>query len=310
MVQNSSLLLKEALSRKNMGIFSGALLILLGVATYIFGLHVLALAAVSITVSIAIEYAFAKLRKKELGTSFLVTPLVFTLILPPTLPLWIAGVGIGFGTFFGKAIFGGHGKNIFNPALVGYLFITISFPAFMNTMWLNPQTDMIATATPLGTLNRGLPFTYETLDLFLGNVPGTLGETFRLGILLLGFMLILLKVIDWRTPLFYLGSFFVISFLGELIAPQSFVDPFLSMIVGGLLFGAFFVATDPVTSPVNGKGRMLYGVGLGLLTVIIRNFAAFPEGVTFAVILMNAIAPIIDSMTVKPEKLETVEASS
>lgn len=310
MIQNPSLLLKDALSRKNMGIFSGALLILLGVATYIFGLHVLLLAAVSITVSVAVEFTFAKLRKKEIGTSFLVTPLVFTLMLPPTLPLWIAGVGIAFGTFFGKAIFGGHGKNIFNPSLVGLLFILISFPAFMNTMWLNPVTDIVSTATPLNTLNRGIPFPYETFDLFFGNVPGTLGETFRIGILVLGFLLILLKVIDWRTPLFYIGSVFVITFLGGLIAPDSFRDPFLSMIVGGLLFGAFFVATDPVTSPINGKGRMIYGIGLGLLTVIIRNFAAFPEGVTFSIILMNAIAPIIDSMTVKSEKLETVEVSS
>ena len=310
MIQNPSLLLKDALSRKNMAIFSGALIILIGVATFIFGFHVLLLAAVSITVSVAVEFTFAKLRKKELGISFLVTPLVFTLMLPPTLPLWIAGVGIAFGTFFGKSIFGGHGKNIFNPSLVGLLFILISFPAFMNTMWLNPVTDIVSAATPLNTLNRGIAFPYETFDLFFGNVPGTLGETFRIGILVLGFLLILLKVIDWRTPVFYIGSVFAITFLGNLIAPASFVDPFLSLIVGGLLFGAFFVATDPVTSPINGKGRMIYGVGLGLLTVIIRNFAAFPEGVTFSIILMNAIAPIIDSMTEKPVKLETVEVSS
>lgn len=310
MVQNNTSAITDSLSLKNMLIFTGALTILLGVATYIFGLYVLLIALVSLTVSISVEFVFAKIRKKKIGTSFMVTPLVFAMLLPPTIPLWIAGVGALFGTFFGKAIFGGHGKNIFNPALVGILFITISFPAFMNTMWLNPETDIVSTATPLNTLNRGIPFTFETQDLLLGNVPGTLGETFRIGILVLGMLLIFLKVIDWRTPVFYLGSVFLFTFVGEWLAPDAFVDPFLSMIVGGLLFGAFFVATDPVTSPIHGTGRMIYGIGLGVLTVVIRNFAAFPEGVTFSVIIMNAIAPIIDSMTNKKEKLKTVEVSA
>jgi len=138
------------------------------------------------------------------------------------------------------------------------------------------------------------------LDLLMGNTIGTLGETFRLGIIVIGILLMVLKVSDWKIPLSYLGSFFVITGVAFLIAPDSIgKDPVLSLLLGSILFGAFFIAVDPVTAPITGKGRVIYGIGLGLLTFIIRNFGTFHEGVTFAIIIMNAISPLIDNKTVK-----------
>lgn len=281
---------------RTMSGFMLSLVVLLAVGIYRYGIHVLWIYLVATATSGLIEYIFSKVRNRKLDMSILVTPLIFTLMMPPTLPLWIVGVGSGFGIFFGKSIFGGFGRNIFNPAIVGRLFITISFPANMATMWLDPRVDTVSTATPLGTLNAGNPFDYNMMDLLTGNVPGSVGETFRLGIMVLGILLILLKVINWRIPVFFIGSVFIITLLGSLVAPQTFEDPVKSLLVGGLLFGAVFVATDPITSPYTQRGRIFFGIGLGIVTVVIRNFAAFPEGIMFAIIIMNALAPQLDQI--------------
>lgn len=196
-------------------------------------------------------------------------------------------------------IFGGQGKNIFNPALVGILFVTVSFPIQMNTRWLNPKTDLVSAVTPLISLNRGLPFDYSIMDLLLGQVPGVIGETFRLGIIILGLLLVFLKVIDFRITLPLIFTVFALTGIGYFVDPSSFVDPVMSMLVGGLLFGAFFVASDPVSAPLLPWGRVIYGVGIGVLTVIIRNFATFPEGLTFSIVIMNAVSPLIDNLFVK-----------
>lgn len=288
----------DAISRKNLWIFTGSLSILLAASVVIFGLYILAMTVVAYVAALVVELLFAKFRKKPLDRAWMVTPLVLTLLLPPTVPLWIVAVGASFGVFFGKSLFGGLGKNVFNPAVVGVLFITISFPRFMNTEWLDPITNVIGTTAPIHNLYNGT-LDLSFVELLLGNVPGTVGGTFRLGILVLGLGLILLKVIDWRIPFFYLGTMFVATFLGVIIAPDMFVDPLLTLMVGSVLFAAFFVATDPVTGPLHPKSKMIYGVGLGLLTLLIRYFAAFPEGVIFAVILMNAMAPLIDSFFIK-----------
>ncbi len=289
-------LMKDELSKKNLFILFGALIILLISGTVIFGLKVLLIAFVAYVAAWIVEFTFSRIRKKEMGLSVIITPLIFALMMPVTMDLWIVFVGSAFGVFFGKMIFGGQGKNIFNPALVGILFVTVSFPVQMNTRWLNPETDIVAAVTPLISLNRGLPFDYSLMDLLLGNVPGVIGETFRLGILILGLLLIILKVIDFRITLSVLATVFALTGTGYLLDPSSFVDPIMSMFVGGLLFGAFFVATDPVSAPMKSWGRVLYGVGIGILTVIIRNFATFPEGITFSVVIMYAISPLIDSM--------------
>ena len=296
----------NVLSKKNMLIFTSFLGVLLVAAAFIFGLYVFAIAAVSYGASLTVEVLFAKFRKKELDYGWMVTPLVFTLFMPPTLPLWIAIVGSSFGTFFGKSLFGGLGKNIFNPAIVGVLFITISFPADMATTWLDPVSEAIKSTTPLIELNSGAAFNYSIGELMIGQVSGALGETFKLGIIVLGLALIVLRIIDWRIPVFYLVTVFALTYIGHVIDPATYKDPILSILVGGVMFTAFFVATDPVTSPELPSGRIVYAVGLGILTVIIRYYAAFPEGVIFAVIIMNAVAPLIDGWNSTADTLEEV----
>lgn len=290
----------DVLSKRNLGIYTGFLLILLVASSIIFGLYALLIALVAILGSASVEFVFAKVRKKPLDYSLLITPLIFALIMPPTVPLWIVIIGSVFGTFFAKSLFGGLGKNVFNPALVGYIFVSISFPRYLNTQWLNPQTDVIASTTPLIQLNNNA-LAYNLWELLVGNVPGTLGETFRLGILVLGIALVVLKIIDWRIPLGMLGSVFVINWLGGYLFPDLFRDPVASLLVGSVLFGAFFVATDPVTAPTFGWGRLVYGIGIGAIIMVIRADAgAYPEGTAFAIVIMNAIAPLIDSYQKEP----------
>lgn len=275
-------------------ILTASLAILLVLGAVYFGPNVLVLAFWAYVATLGVELTFSKIRKKPLGKSWLVTPLVFVLLLPPTVPVWLVIIGSAFGTFFGKSVFGGEGKNIFNPAIVGLLFVTISFPVFMNTRWASPFDGVIGTSHPLIVLNGSGPFNYTFNELLFGLTPGTIGEGFRLVILALGAFLIVIKIIDWRVPLFYIGSVFVLTFLGNTFMPSAFPDAVTSLFVGALLFGAVFVASDPVTMPVSAKGRIYYGLGLGALTVLIRNFAAFPEGLIFSVIIMNAIAPLLD----------------
>ena len=294
---------------KNQLILTAAGGILLIAAAFIFGAYVLAIAAVSYAVSIIIELAFAKFRKKKLDIGWMVTPMLFALIVPPTLPLWMVGVGAGFGVFFGKAIFGGTGKTIFNPAIVGVLFLIVSFPIHMTQTWVNPSNpDIAAGPTPLNALNRGIDSGFDIQDLLFGFNSGTLGETFRLGILILGILLIVLKVINWKVPVFYLGTVFAVNLVGQWLNPDLFRDPLLNLLTGGLMLGAFFFASDPQTTPLSTRGMIFYGIGLGLLTVIIRVYATFPEGVTFSIILMNAISPLLDPRKKDEEKLEEVSA--
>jgi len=293
---------------KNLVIFTVAAGLLLLTASVIFTPMILAIAAVSYVSAYIVEAGFAKFRKRPLDKAWFVTPMIFTLMLPPTAPLWMAAIGSSFGVFFGKAVFGGSGRNVFNPAVVGTLFLSFAFPPNMLTTWLNPVTnDVVSSATPLITLNRGIPFPYSFTELLLGNTAGSIGETFRLGILVLGIVLIVLKIADWRIPTFYLGTVFGLNLIGGLLLPGSFRDPVLSLLVGGLLFAAFFVATDPVSAPLKPSAKMIYGIGLGIITVVIRNFATFPEGIIFAVIIMNALSPMIDNMLSKQKEEEATQ---
>lgn len=298
------------LQKRNLLIYTGALGILLVASFIIFGWYVLAITAVSYGAAVAVEVLFAKVRKRPLDPAWFVTPLVFALLMTPTIPLWIVAVGSAFGVFFGKMVFGGYGRNVFNPALVGLLFILISFPAFTAVSWFDPANgwytpgvDAVSAATPLILFNRGQN-TFTILQLLLGVVPGTLGETFRIGILVLGVFLLILKVADFRIPLAFIGTVFAVNGLGLLLGLQGFKDPVMSLFVGGLLFGAFFIATDPVTAPEKNLAKILYGIGIGLFTVIIRNFATFPEGIVFAIIIMNAVGPLLDTIGSNKEVAE------
>ncbi len=295
MTENKTNAYHTGLTSKNLTILAIALGVLLLAGAVIFGFYVLLVAVVAVAVAAVIELLFSRVRKLPFDYFWFVTPLIFTLLLPPSVPLWIAGVGSFFGYFFGKSIFGGAGKTVFNPALVGILFVTISFPQFISTAWLNPVTEVIGTQTPLSLLNSGNTFTYTWGDLFFGYTSGSIGETFRFGILVLGVLMMALRVVDWRIPLGVLGTVFVVTLLGYYIFPDNFANPYYSLFVGSVLFVAFFVATEPVSAPAKPWGKILYGIGIGLLIVLIRNFGTFPEGTVFAVILMNAVGAIFDS---------------
>jgi Na+-translocating ferredoxin:NAD+ oxidoreductase RnfD subunit len=296
---------EETITQRKIMIMAIGLLLMLVSSTVIFGLQVIFLAITATVFALMVEFLFAKFRKLPLDPAWMITPLLVTLMMPPTSPLWMVAIGSSFGVFFGKAVFGGYGKHIFNPAVVGILFLYFAFPSLMLTKWLNPVTqDVVAAATPLITLNRNLPFEYSLMQLLLGNVPGTIGETFRLGVLVIGAAFMVLKVIDWRVPASYLGTVFLLNLLGGFLWPNQFRDPVLSLMVGGLLFGAFFVASDPITTPQYPLSKLFYGFGLGVITVIIRNFATFPEGVVFAVIIMSAVSPLLDSMKIVQKRQE------
>ncbi len=279
-------------------------------ATYFYSWYFVAMVLISYIAGGLTEVLYVIIRKKQITEGFLVTGLIFPLVLPPALPLWMVAVGSVFGVFFGKELFGGTGRNIFNPALTGAVFLTIAFPVEMNTVWPQPlleglggftryQVDAVTAATPLLIFQTGGEIPYSYVDLFFGRAPGSAGETFRLGIIISGLFLIIARVSNWRIPLVYLGSVVLLSGIGHLLWPTQVAPPLFQLLTGGLLFGAFFMATDPVTSPFTRQGKLLFGFLLGLFTVLIRGFAGAGEGVMFSILLGNALTPSIDNIVLK-----------
>jgi RnfABCDGE-type electron transport complex D subunit len=276
---------------------------------YLYGLRIIAVIAVSYVFGGATEIAFSAMRGKPIHEGFLVTGLIFPLVLPPTIPLWMVAVGVVFGVFFGKEVFGGTGRNIFNPALVGRVFLSLAFPEQFATNWGIPiigglggftqfATDAVTSATPLIAFKSSQVLA-SLSSLLLGLTPGSIGETFRAGIIAGGLLLIVVKIVDWRIPFAYLLSVGIFSFFANNLSPDLFAPPMFQLLGGGLLFGAFFMATDPVTSPLTSEGKWIAGILLGVLTVLIRGLSGFVEGVMFAILLMNAFAPLIDSLVIK-----------
>lgn len=272
---------------------------------YFFGWRALLVVIISYLFGVTTEWVFATIRKEELNEGAFVTCLIYPMILPPTTPLWIVAVGIVFGTLFGKEVFGGTGKNVFNPALVGRLFIAIAFPSFMSGQWHQPiggnlggfatySVDGVTTATPLVNFRSdGIIEPY--LNLLTGNIAGCLGETFKILIILGGVFLMITKISSWRIPVTYLGTVALLSYILSSIFPAKFAPPLFQLLTGGLMFGAMFMATDPVSSPMTLHGKWIYGILLGVLTVIIRGLSGYVEGVMFSIILMNIFAPLIDN---------------
>lgn len=254
------------------------------VSVYLFGYYVLAVIALSILSAVVTEYVALRLMGKDfkMDGSAVITGLLLALIIPPGVPLWVPVVGAAVGIGVGKCAFGGLGHNIFNPAVVGRLFLVGSWPKLMTT-WEAPF-DAVSTATPLASGNASIS------SLFYGDVAGCIGETSALAILLGGVFLILMKYIDWRVPLVYIGTVGVLMWaLGE--------DPIFQILAGGLFLGAFFMATDYATSPMTKRGRIIFAVGAGVLVVIIRMIGGYPEGVAFSILIMNAFVPLIDRVT-------------
>ena len=294
---NQPKVLKFKAMNANMKWLNLSLLLLVLAGMFIFGIQILFLALTVIVVDLVFEIMFAFFRGKQIDEGWLYNALILVLILPPTVPLWIAAVGAGFGAFFGKLVFGGYPKYVFNPAVVGVIFLTISFPQFLNTQWLDPVTGIVGTANPIVLWTRGddVTATYPLVNLLLGTAPGMVGEVSRLLAVVLGGGLMLLRVIDWRAPLAFLGSLLTLGFLGQLIGIEGFNDAFVALFVGTAMFGAFFIISDKPTLPVTMVGRFIYGALFAFFTLLIRVFSAWPEGFIFATIIMNVLAPLIDT---------------
>jgi RnfABCDGE-type electron transport complex D subunit len=273
-------------------------------SVYFWGLRVLLVIAVSYVFGGLVEVAFAIARKKEIHEGFLVTGMIFPLTLPATIPLWMVAVGVIFGTIFGKEVFGGTGRNVFNAAIVGRIFLTIAFPQEMTVSWAMPFTqglggfvhfsaDAVTQATPLALFKNEKIIT-PYADLLFGKSMGCIGETLRIGIIIGGLFLILTKISNWRIPLSAILSVCVFSALGQLVNPDKFAPPLFQILSGGLLLGASFMATDPVTCPFTKAGKWIGGVLLGFLAVLIRGLSGYVEGVMFSILLLNIFSPLID----------------
>ena len=272
---------------------------------YFFGLRALLLTVVTVATALLTEYLFLLLRKKDTSAVFdgsaVITGILLALILPPRFPLYAAAIGSFFAIAFGKQIFGGLGNNIFNPALLGRAFLMAAFPV-ESTVYSPPirsifGLDVITQATPL-TAMKFSHIKTPYINLLIGNTGGSMGETSALLIILGGLYLIYKKYIDWRLPLSYIGTVFLLGGVFWLINPQKYPDPLFHILAGGLMLGAFYMITDMVTSPVTPKGRVIYGIGAGIFVIIIRLFGGYPEGVMFSILLMNSVRPWIDRLIV------------
>ena len=272
-------------------------------AFYFFGLYTLVLVGVSAASCVLTEFLFLLARKKDpracLDGSALITGVLLALTLPPSFPWWAAIIGSVFAIAIGKQIFGGLGYNTFNPALLGRAFLMAAFPV-QSTTWTKPITvppDAFTGATPLALAKFSGKLTPH-LALFLGNTAGSLGETSTLLIIIGGLFLIILRYVDWRLPLSYLGTVAVLGGAFWLINPSRFPqDPLFHLMSGGLMLGAFYMITDMVTSPITKTGRVIFGIIAGVLVVLIRLFGGLPEGVMYSILLANAIRPWIDRLT-------------
>ncbi|WHH59993.1 RnfABCDGE type electron transport complex subunit D [Petroclostridium sp. X23] len=286
------------------GIMRGVLLALIPVifaSIYFFGIRAAYVLVVCIIVSVLSEYVFQTIRKRPLTISdgsAALTGVLLALTLPSTIPLWMAAVGSIVAIVLGKQAFGGLGSNVFNPALVGRAFLLISFPVAMTT-WVG--VDGVTSATPLNLLKMQGQAT-DYLRLVLGNVGGSLGETSAIAVLIGGLYLLYKNYIDWRIPFSFIGTSLIVS----LIAGQ---DPIFHLLSGGLLLGAFFMATDMVTTPITRTGKWIFGIVGGLLVAVIRIYGGYPEGVMFAILLMNSVTPVINRYT-NPRMYGSVKANA
>jgi electron transport complex protein RnfD len=274
------------------------------VSVYYFGLGALIVTVVSVLSCVLFEYLIQRFLLKTAPSvgdgSAVLTGVLLAFNLPSNLPVWIIVIGALVAIGIGKMSFGGLGNNIFNPALVGRVFLLISFPAPMTT-WPLPgrlpltYVDAATGATSLSLLNEGTGHLPSCVDMLLGNMGGSLGEVSALA-LLLGFAYLLIrKIITWHIPVAVVGTLVASTGLMHLIDPLSYAGPLIHLLSGGLLLGAVFMATDYVTSPMSRTGMLVYGVGIGLLTAVIRLFGSYPEGVSFAILIMNALTPLINN---------------
>ena len=295
-----------------------SLLPVLGVSVFFFGVGMVIVTTVSVLSCILFEYLIQKyilhVKTTHLDGSALLTGMLLAFCLPSNIPFWMVMIGALAAVGIGKMTFGGLGNNIFNPALVGRVFLFVSFPVAM-TAWPEPgqwmhYTDALTGATPLGLLKEGLPDktvgdilagTPVIFNLFLGKMTGSAGEVSALALLLGMIYMLYRKIITWHIPVSILGTVFLFSGILWLANPDRFANPLFHLLTGGLMLGAIYMATDYVTSPMTGKGMIIYGAGIGIVTLLIRNFGAYPEGVQFSILIFNGFTPLINKY-VKPKR--------
>ena len=265
---------------------------------YYFGLRALILIVAAIISAVFFEWLYEKITKKPVtinDLSAVVTGLLLAMNLPASAPVWVAIVGSAFAIIFAKQLFGGLGQNFINPALAGRAFLLASYPTEMTT-WVVPNglaADAATYATPLAQLKNG------TLDaslgqLVLGQVGGTIGETCAIALIIGGIYLLYKHVISWKIPVIYIATVFI---LFAVIGRHGMRMPLQEIFAGGVMLGGIFMATDYASSPVTPKGQVIFAVGAGLLTYLIRTFSGYPEGVSYSILIMNCCVPLIERFT-------------
>lgn len=270
-------------------------------AVVFFGFYQLLVIAVAVGFAVGTEAAIKTIRKRKVAItdgSGIITGLLLALILPPNFNLAFTALGSIVAIGLGKEIFGGLGYNIFNPALVGRAFLQAAFPVPMTT-WSKPnfvEVDVVSTATPLSAFKFDSVAT-ELSSMFVGNIGGSLGETSAIAILAGGLFLIFGGVVNWRVPVAMTIGALVFGGIFWLIDPAAYPNPLFHLAAGGFLFGALFMATDWVTSPMTAKGMWIFGLGISLVLIVIRLFGGLPEGVMYAILFMNAFVPLINRYT-------------
>lgn len=297
-----------------------AMLPAIAISLFVFGINALYVILLSVISCVAVEFALTKYLLKQEPTimdgSAIITGILLAFNVPSNLPWWGVVLGSIVAIGIGKTAFGGLGNNPFNPALVGRVFLLISFPVQM-TSWPVPLisrfqfADATTGATPLAIIKEGIDAGKPVSELMneipsyfslmLGELGGCVGEISAIG-LIIGFIYMLWKkIITWHTPISMLATIFVFTGILWLINPDKFIDPVFHLLTGGVLLGAFFMATDYVTSPMTTKGMLIYGVGIGVITVVIRVFGSYPEGVSFAILIMNGFVPLMNKY-IKPKR--------
>lgn len=310
--------LKKILWQKPMLRVCYALIPLVLASIYLFGWRSLALTGTVLFFGVITEALFTYPQGKPVTSAVFVTGLIFTLSLPPTIPIWMAIVGIVAGVAIGKMMFGGFGQNVFNPAMVGRCFIYITFPLQMTNRWVEPiwggwggfahwstPLDTITKATPLVELRQGGLIAWE--DLFIGQISGSLGETSAVLILIGGLFIISKKAASWKLAVScLLGGIFGSGIL-RLAGFDNIPSPLATILAGSFLFGSFFVVTEPVSGAKTKSGQWIYGGMTGALIVVLRGFSNFSEGVMFSVLIMNAFVPILDQTVRRLQMKRTVK---
>lgn len=268
-------------------------------------LKVLPLIIVSYVVGLGIEFAFAQARGHEVNEGYLVSGILIPLIVPPDIPLWMLAISVVFAVIIGKEVFGGTGMNILNPALTARAFLFFAYPQDMSgdKVWISNMADGYSGATPLGNALVG-NFTNmpSASDMFFGFIPGSVGETSTLAILLGGLILIVTGIGSWRIMLSVFAGGYAMGFIMNLFAVNQYMElpPYYHFIMGGFAFGAVFMATDPVSASQTNRGKYIYGFLIGIMAVLIRVLnPAYPEGMMLAILLMNVFAPLIDHYIVE-----------